>query len=328
MTTDLRPAGEHVVVTGCAGFIGSHVVDSLLAGGAQVTGIDHLTDSYAPALKLANLEPARRHGAFRFLDLDLASAPLAAVVDRADAVVHLAAEPGVRPSWGERFSVYVRNNLVATQRLLHAACTWGMPRFVYASSSSIYGEAECLPTPEDVPPQPVSPYGVTKLGGEHLCASYRAGHGLPVVTLRLFSVFGPRQRPDMAFARFCAAALAGDEIDVYGDGRQTRDFTYVGDVVRAVRAAIDAPGAVGATYNIGGGTRSSVADAIAQIGALTGTPLTVRHQAVVAGDVRDTAADTRRAARDLGFTARTSLAEGLAEQVAWAMDRAGAERAA
>jgi nucleoside-diphosphate-sugar epimerase len=328
MTIPLRPPGRHVVVTGCAGFIGSHVVESLLAGGANVTGIDHLTDVYSPVLKLANLEPARHHPAFRFHDIDLASAPLHALVERADAVVHLAAEPGVRSSWGQRFAVYARNNLLATQRLLDAACTWGGPRFVYASSSSVYGQAERLPTPEDVVPQPVSPYGVTKLGGEHLCAAYRAGHGLPVVTLRLFTVFGPRQRPDMAFARFCAAALASTEVDIYGDGRQTRDFTYVGDVVRAVKAALEAPDAVGGTYNVGGGTRSSLADAIAEIGAITGTPLRARHQAAAIGDVRDTAADTRRAAHDLGFEARTSLADGLLAQVAWTADQAGAERAA
>jgi nucleoside-diphosphate-sugar epimerase len=193
----------------------------------------------------------------------------------------------------------------------------GGARFVYASSSSIYGEAERLPTAEDATPQPMSPYGTTKLGGEHLCRAYHASFGLPAVTLRLFTVYGPRQRADMAFARFCAAALAGEEIAVFGDGRQTRDFTYVGDVVQAVRAALDAPGAAGGTFNIGGGSRSSLMDAAREIGELLGTPLRLRHLAAAPGDVRDTAADTTLARRALGFAPATSLADGLAEQVAW-----------
>ena len=225
------------LVTGCAGFIGSQVAEALLAADHDVIGIDCFTDNYPREHKQANLVPAREHDRFTFVNGDLVTTDVEALLDGCDAVFHLAAEPGVRSSWGQRFDRYLRNNIRATQRLLEASARTPERRIVYASSSSVYGESEALPTPEDATPQPLSPYGVTKLAAEQLCRLYHANHGVDAVALRFFSVYGPRQRPDMAFRRFCEAAAAGAPIEIYGDGRQTRDFTFVGDVVAAVLAA-------------------------------------------------------------------------------------------
>src|ERR687891_67830 len=226
------------LVTGCAGFIGSHLTESLLEDGHEVLGVDCFNDNYARSQKLANLRAALDFDSFRFARCDLAEVDASLLLDGCDAVFHQAAEPGVRSSWGARFETYVRNNVSATQRLLEAALPLREQiRFVYASSSSVYGDAATLPTPEDTPPRPLSPYGVTKLSAEQLCVLYHANHGLQTVALRYFSVYGPRQRPDMAFNRFCRAALADEPVTLFGDGRQTRDFTYVADVVAATRAA-------------------------------------------------------------------------------------------
>jgi UDP-glucuronate 4-epimerase len=314
------------LVTGCAGFIGSHLTESLLGDGHDVLGVDCFNDNYARSQKLANLRTALEFESFHFARSDLAEADAARLLDGCDTVFHLAAEPGVRSSWGARFDVYLRNNVAATQRLLEAALRVGGLRFVYASSSSVYGEAERLPTPEDAAPQPLSPYGVTKLGAEQLCLLYHANHGLETVALRYFSVYGPRQRPDMAFNRFCRAALADDPITIYGDGRQTRDFTYVDDVVAATRAAASVDAAPGGVYNVGGGSRVSLRHALEVLGTISGTSLDIRCEPREHGDVADTGADIARARRDLGFRPRTSLAAGLQAEYDWMVECAPRSR--
>jgi UDP-glucuronate 4-epimerase len=309
------------LVTGCAGFIGSHLTESLLADGHDVLGVDCFNDNYARALKLDNLSTALAYDSFRFVRRDLAEAELRPLLAGRDVVFHLAAEPGVRSSWGTRFDSYLRNNVQATQRLLEAAKALPGLRFVYASSSSVYGDAERLPTPEDTTPRPFSPYGVTKLSAEQLCLLYHGNHDVPAVALRYFSVYGPRQRPDMAFNRFCRAALRGEPITLYGDGRQTRDFTFVADVVAATRAAATASSAPGRVYNVGGGSRVSLIETLQVLAAATGRPLDLRLEDREHGDVSDTGADIRRARAELGFTPRTSLEEGLCAELEWMVTR-------
>jgi UDP-glucose 4-epimerase len=307
------------LVTGCAGFIGSHLTESLLADGVSVVGVDCFNDNYGRRQKLHNLETAREWDGFDFVPIDLSRGELNDLVEDCDAVYHLAAEPGVRSSWGLRFDQYLRNNVLATQLLLEAMRDQPGKRFVYASSSSIYGEAEALPTPEHTTPRPFSPYGMTKLAGEHLCALYNGNHGVETVALRYFSVYGPRQRPDMAFNIFCRAALGGDPITVFGDGRQTRDFTYVGDVVAATRTAATAPAVSGRVFNVGGGTRIALNDAIELIRGFSGRPLEVNHRPMQDGDVRDTGADTTLAAEALGYAPGTDFADGLTAEYEWAV---------
>jgi UDP-glucose 4-epimerase len=310
-------APARALVTGCAGFIGSHLTEALLADGTAVVGVDCFNDNYGRREKLHNLETAREWEGFDFVPLDLSRGELRDLVEDCDVVFHLAAEPGVRSSWGLRFDQYLRNNVLATQLLLEAMRDQPGTRFVYASSSSIYGEAEALPTAEDTKPRPHSPYGMTKLAGEHLCSLYHGNHGVDAVSLRYFSVFGPRQRPDMAFNIFCRAALKGDPITVFGDGRQTRDFTYVADVVAATRSAAAAPGIGGGVFNVGGGSRTSLADAIELIREFSGRPLEVQHVPIQDGDVRDTGADTERARRALGFEPAVPFADGLLAEFEW-----------
>jgi UDP-glucuronate 4-epimerase len=310
----------NALVTGTAGFIGSHLAESLLADGHTVVGVDCLTDNYARELKLENLDRLRDWERFQFLGFDLTRAPLDGVVADCDVVFHLAAEPGVRASWGDHFEAYTRRNVLATQRLLEAAKT-REPRVVYASSSSIYGDAETLPTPEDTIPRPFSPYGVTKLAAEHLCGLYHANYGLETVALRFFSVYGPRQRPDMAFNRFCRAAVRNEPLTVFGDGEQTRDFTFVADVVSAVRAAALSRTASGRVYNVGGGSRVSVNEALLLIAEFAGRPLDVRRAGRERGDVRNTGADISRAARELGYKPATRVEEGLEAEFEWMLSR-------
>jgi UDP-glucuronate 4-epimerase len=311
------------LVTGCAGFVGSHLTEALLAGGGDVLGVDCFTDNYALADKHANLERARQYDGFRLAAVDVADADLEPLLADRDVVFHLAAEPGVRASWGRRFDRYVRNNVAATQRLLEASAAEPARRIVYASSSSVYGDAAEMPTREDATPQPLSPYGVTKLAAEQLCRLYHAEHGVDAVALRYFSVYGPRQRPDMAFRRFCGAAIAGRPIELFGDGRQTRDFTFVADVVAATRAAAAADGVGGRVYNIGGGSRVSLNGALERLAAIAGRPLDVRRRGREDGDVRHTGADIAAAGADLGFLPATGLEQGLAEEFAWVL---GVER--
>jgi UDP-glucuronate 4-epimerase len=314
------------LVTGCAGFIGSHVAEALLARGDDVVGIDCFTDNYAREDKRANVAQACEHDGFTLVKADLVTMDVERLLDGCDAVYHLAAEPGVRSSWGQRFDRYLRNNIRATQRLLEASAREPGRRIVYASSSSVYGESEALPTPEDATPRPLSPYGVTKLAAEQLCRLYHAEQSVDAVALRFFSVYGPRQRPDMAFRRFCEAAAAGAPIEVFGDGRQTRDFTFVGDVVAAVLAAGEAGGVGGEAYNIGGGSRVSLASTLELLAAIAGRPLDVRHHERESGDVQDTGADIALAGEALGFAPRTDLRTGLAAEFAWVIERTRRDR--
>ena len=310
-----------VLVTGCAGFIGSHLTEALLAAGHEVVGLDCFSDNYPAAQKLSNLARARDHERFELHAVDLATAGLGSILEGCDVVFHLAAEPGVRSSWGSRFERFVHNNVEATQRLLEALRAAPGTRVVYASSSSIYGESERLPTPEDAPPRPLSPYGVTKLAGEQLCRVYHLNHGVETVALRFFTVYGPRQRPDMAFRRFCEAAASRGSIELFGDGRQSRDFTYVADVVGALRAAGSAEGAAGRAYNIGGGSPVSLNAALEQLAAIAGRPLDVSRTERESGDVLNTAADTGRARAELGFAPVTTLAAGLRAEFEWVLAR-------
>jgi UDP-glucuronate 4-epimerase len=316
------------LVTGCAGFIGSQVAEALLARGHEVIGIDCFTDNYPREHKRVNLAAAREHDRFTFVDGDLVTTELERLLDGCDVVYHLAAEPGVRSSWGRRFDRYLRNNIRATQRLLEASAAAPERRIVYASSSSVYGQSEALPTPEDATPQPLSPYGVTKLAAEQLCRLYHAEQGIDAVALRFFSVYGPRQRPDMAFRRFCEAAAARAPIEIYGDGRQTRDFTFVGDVVTAVLAAGSASVVGGEAYNIGGGSRVSLAATLELLAAIAGRPLDVRHHERESGDVQDTGADIERARDALGFEPATELREGLRAEFEWVVEHTRVRRGA
>jgi UDP-glucuronate 4-epimerase len=314
------------LVTGCAGFIGSHLTESLLADGYSVVGLDCFNDNYGRPQKLRNLEHAREWERFEFVPLDLAFGELFDLVADCDTIFHLAAEPGVRTSWGDRFAKYVRNNIAATQQLLDAARPFPERRFVFASSSSIYGEAVTRPTHEDALPRPHSPYGVTKLAAEHLCQAYRANYGVDAVTLRYFSVYGPRQRPDMAFNIFCHAALSGEPITVFGDGNQTRDFTFVGDVVSATRLAAEAGDPGARVFNVGGGSHITVRTALELIEQFAGRELDVRYGSREAGDVRDTLADVGRSRDVLGFTTGVSFEEGLLAEFEWVAQGVGARR--
>jgi predicted glycosyltransferase/nucleoside-diphosphate-sugar epimerase len=262
----------------------------------------------------------RQSNAFELAPVDLASTDLEPFVGDCDAIFHLAGEPGVRTSWDGRFELFLRRNVLATQRLLDAACRTPEKPFVYASSSSIYGDAETLPTGEDAPTRPFSPYGATKLAAENLCRIYHANHGLRTVALRYFTVYGPRQRPDMAFHRFCRAAATGAPLTVFGDGRQTRDFTFVGDIVAATRAAAESPTAAGRAYNVGGGSRVSVREALELLEEFAGRPLDVRYEDSQRGDVRHTGADTTRARADLGFAPATAFERGLEAEFLWMRD--------
>jgi UDP-glucuronate 4-epimerase len=311
------------LVTGCAGFIGSHLTESLLADGWEVRGVDCFNDNYDVRDKHANLAVARDHDGFSLVTANLAAGDAEPLLAGCDAVFHLAAEPGVRSSWGQGFARYLRNNVAATQRLLEGAARRPGTRLVYASSSSVYGESETLPTPEDATPQPLSPYGVSKLAAEQLCQLYHANHEVDAVALRYFSVYGPRQRPDMAFRRFCEAAVARSPIEIFGDGRQTRDFTYVGDIVAATRAAAVAVGVAGGVYNVGGGSRVSLTSTLELLAEIAGRPLDVRRGDRESGDVQDTGADIARARADLAFEPATNLRTGLAAEFEWVRRRRG-----
>jgi len=306
------------LVTGAAGFIGSHLCELLLAEGDEVRGVDCLTDYYPRDRKLANLERALAQERFSLHEDDLAAAPLAGLLDGVEVVYHLAAQPGVRSSWGGEFELYVRNNVLATQRLLEACRERPLAKLLFASSSSIYGDASSYPTAETATPRPLSPYGVTKLAAEHLCGVYRANFDLPATALRLFTVYGPRQRPDMAFARLTELAVSGGVFELYGDGEQTRDFTYVGDVVRAMRDAVRSDWL--GVANVGGGIRVSMNEVIERLSELCG-PIEVARKPPSAGDVRDTGADTGIAAAGFGYRPRTTLEEGLRAMVDWQSSR-------
>jgi len=309
----------HVLVTGAAGFIGSHVAERLLRDGHRVTVVDDFDPYYARSIKERNLAAVRAHPAARVVEADLARADLGPVVAGIDAVVHLAAQAGVRGSWGQTFATYLDANVLATQRLLEATRGLPLSAWVYGSSASVYGDGVHAAVDETALPAPHSPYGVTKLAGEHLASLYHKNHGTPTVVLRYFSVYGPRERPDKAIQRFLSAAKRGRGIQVLGDGRQQRDFTFVGDVVDATVAAL-AQRPVGAILNVARGRTVALSEVIDTVRRVTGAPLPATHAPVVAGDVRTTAGDITRARQQLGYAPRVDLEEGIARQ--WADVRA------
>jgi UDP-glucuronate 4-epimerase len=312
--------GRTYLVTGCAGFIGSHLVEALNARGCSVVGVDAFIDNYPRAAKERNLKKCARRGDLEFVELDLAEAPLGPLMQHVDGVFHLAARPGVRTSWGRSFATCLRDNVLVTQRVFEAAVEHGI-RVVYASSSSVYGDAAAYPVREDSRLAPVSPYGVTKLASEALAGAFARSHGLDAVGLRYFTVYGPRQRPDMAFARVFRCLEESRPFRMLGYGRQTREFTYVGDAVDATLAAMErAPS--GQTYNVGGGSEISLLDSIALCEQIVGRPLDVEPVPAVAGDARRTSAQVTKAEVELGWRPTTSLDSGLLAQ---ARDAAGME---
>lgn len=308
------------LITGVAGFIGSSIAAELLRRGEEVIGIDSFTDYYESPLKEVNVE--RLAGdSFRLIRADLNRYDLPSLLDGTDVVFHQAGQPGVRKSWGRDFVDYIDANVRATQALLEAAKTVGnVSRIVYASSSSVYGDAERYPTRVEDVPQPVSPYGVTKLAAEHLCTLYAKNFGVPTVSLRYFTVFGPRQRPDMAFTRFVKAALVGDPITIYGNGEQIRDFTYVDDVVAANLAAATANIAPGRVFNVAGGSNTSVNEVLEVIRSGVSRSLDVRYHTSVPGDVLRTGGDVDATIRELEWQPKVSLQDGLSRQIEWARE--------
>jgi UDP-glucuronate 4-epimerase len=301
------------VVTGCGGFVGSHLAEALVARGDTVIGIESFTDYYARDLKEANVRALRDGPRFELLEADVLTAPLADVLADVDGIFHLAAQPGVRGSWGATFAEYVTRNVLVTQGIFEAAVAADVP-VVYASSSSVYGNAETYPTDEDARLQPVSPYGVTKRTCEDLARVYHGAYGLSVSGLRYFTVYGPRQRPDMAFSRIVTALLEGTPFRIYGDGQQSRDFTFVADAVSATMAAMDG-GQPSLVYNVGGGTEATLLEAIDILERLSRRTLDIELHDHARGDARRTAADTSRIVAELGWRPSVTLEQGLAAQL-------------
>ncbi|MEZ5407423.1 MAG: GDP-mannose 4,6-dehydratase [Acidimicrobiales bacterium] len=307
-----------VVLTGCAGFIGSHLAERLVADGWRVTGVDAFTDYYDPSLKRANLVPLAGEPRFDLVEGNLVDIDLPGLLADRPAIIHLAAQAGVRASFGEGFDRYVRDNVLASQRMLEAAQATGCRRVVYASSSSVYGDAAAYPCSETATARsPRSPYGVTKSMGEDLATVYRAG-GLETVGLRYFTVYGPRQRPDMAMTRLCRAVLGGPAFPVMGDGSQSRDFTYVADAVDATLRAAHSTRDLPPVLNVGGGQEATLRQVIDLVGSIAGREVPLEWGPAQRGDVRRTGADTSLARAVLGWAPTTTLAEGLASQFAWA----------
>ncbi len=308
------------LLTGCAGFIGSHLAEALLEREEEVVGVDNFSDYYPRRTKEENLKGLKQRKGFRFIEADLKKTPLEGLLGEVDGVVHLAAQTGVRGSWGSSFEVYAGDNILATQRLLEASKEKPLKLFLYASSSSVYGDSSEMPLHEDAPLRPNSPYGVTKLAGEHLCILYWRNYRVPAMAVRYFTVFGPRQRPDMAIHRFISALLKGEELALYGDGQQSRDFTYVGDAVSGTIKAMER-GEPGKVYNLGGGCPCTVQALIGALEELNGRQARIRRIETQPGDVRHTAADISLAREELGFEPRVSLKEGLLAQFEWLKGR-------
>lgn len=306
------------IVTGTAGFIGSHLAETILQQGDRVIGIDQVNDYYDPLFKRANLNHLKKYPAFQFIEDDIQNLNWLELLQDVDVVYHQAAQAGVRASWGDSFRHYTERNINATQVILEAAKeTNSLKRVVYASTSSVYGNAETMPTPETIPPQPVSPYGITKLAAERMCWLYYQNFNVPVTALRYFTVYGPRQRPDMAFHKFFKALIEDRAISIYGDGQQTRDFTFVSDAVAANLAAATETEAVGEIFNIGGGSRAVLMDVLNTIEEVTGKPLKKEFVDQARGDARHTSADISKAKKLLGYNPQVSLAEGLAKEWQW-----------
>lgn len=305
-----------ILVTGAAGFIGSHLAERLLSDGYRVRGVDSFLDYYPRAIKEHNIKSLVGSKGFEFIEGDILRLDLHKLLDGAEAVFHQAAIAGVRSSWGARFDEYVRNNISGTQLLLEACKDMPLKKFVYASSSSVYGDSDELPIKETSPVRPVSPYGVTKLSGEQLAYLYHKGYGVPVVSLRYFTVYGPRQRPDMAFHKFLKAVILDEEIDVYGTGEQTRDFTYISDAVDANIGAFTG-GVNGEAYNVGGGSRIKLIDCIRTIEEISGKKARLRFGESQRGDARHTYADVSKAKSDFGYSPVVGIREGLNEHYDW-----------
>ncbi|MBG1242199.1 NAD-dependent epimerase/dehydratase family protein [Nostoc sp. NZL] len=307
-----------IIVTGAAGFIGSHLAETLLQQGEEVIGIDEFNDYYDPMLKLKNVAHLHQSPGFTLIEGDMQFLDWQKLLKDVDVVYHQAAQAGVRASWGKAFRGYTERNINATQILLEAAKdATDLKRLVFASSSSVYGDAETLPTHEGICPQPVSPYGITKLAAETLCRLYHKNFGVPCVSLRYFTVYGPKQRPDMAFHKFFKSILQDEAIPIYGDGQQTREFTFVSDVVAANLAAASAPEAVGEIFNIGGGSRVVLAEVLDTIEEIVGKPIKRNHIEKAMGDARHTGADVSKAQRILGYQPQVSLKEGLTQEWHW-----------
>ncbi len=305
-----------ILVTGCAGFIGSSLVEKLLSFGYAVTGIDSLTDYYPVKLKNENLNSLKLHEKFRFINKDICDIDFPEILDDIECIFHLAAQPGVRQSWGKFFDVYVRNNILATQKLLEGSININIKKFVYASSSSIYGNQHLEKLNENIVPKPLSPYGVTKLAAENLCTLYHENYSLPVVSLRLFTVFGPKQRPDMAFQKIINSIKDNSEFLIYGNGEQKRDFTYIDNIVNAFILAKD-KGVNGEIYNIGGGETISLKSVIKIFEELLKRKIKVKYSDKVKGDVKNTFADIEKAKSELGYDNVISLPDAIKKQLAF-----------
>ena len=309
---------SNIIVTGVAGFVGSHLAEALLNQGEKVIGIDQFNDYYDPKLKRQNISQFQENPAFKLIENDIQSLNWSDLLVDVDIIYHQAAQAGVRASWGEGFRAYTERNINATQIILEAAKDApNLKRLVYASSSSIYGNAESFPTPESICPQPVSPYGITKLVGEQLCNLYYQNFGVPCVSLRYFTVYGPRQRPDMAFHKFFKWILEDEPISIYGDGQQTRDFTFISDAIAANLAAGRVPEAVGQIFNIGGGSRVVLTEVIDTMEKIVGRPIRKNFVEKARGDARHTSADVSKAQKILGYQPQVSLAEGLRQEWEW-----------
>jgi len=303
------------VVTGVAGFVGSHLAERLVGLRNDVIGIDCFTDYYAKNLKEKNLENLLGKKNFSFIGKNLLSLNLKKILSGVDFVFHQAAQAGVRTSWGKNFEVYVENNILATQKLLEAAKDLEI-KIVFASSSSVYGDVDAFPIKETTMPKPVSPYGVTKLAAENLCYLYHKNFGISVVSLRYFTVYGPRQRPDMAFNKFIRAILGGKEITIYGDGGQTRDFTYVSDIVDANILAMKSDVEYG-IFNVGGGSRITINEVIKILEKISGKRAKVKNIEKQKGDVKHTYADISLARKELGYKPKVALGQGLRKEFEW-----------
>ncbi|BAZ67161.1 MAG: NAD-dependent epimerase/dehydratase family protein [Pelatocladus maniniholoensis HA4357-MV3] len=306
------------IVTGSAGFIGSHLVDALLKRGEEVIGIDEFNDYYNPVIKRQNIAHLQKNPAFTLIEGNIQILDWHTLLKDVDVIYHQAAQAGVRASWGQGFRAYTERNINSTQVLLEAAKdTPSLKRLVFASTSSVYGDAETLPTHEEICPKPVSPYGITKLAAERLCGLYQKNFGVPFVSLRYFTVYGPRQRPDMAFHKFFKAVLTDEAIPIYGDGQQTRDFTFVSDAVAANLAAATVPEAIGEIFNIGGGSRVVLAQVLKTMEEIVEHPIKKNYIERAMGDARHTAADVSKARSILGYQPQVSLYEGLSQEWQW-----------
>jgi len=304
------------LVTGAAGFIGSHLCEYLIEKGFQVVGIDNFMDYYPRSIKEANIVDLRRDKNFTFVEANLLEVDFGKLLNGIDVVFHQSAQAGVRASWGKTFKIYCDNNILATQMLLEACRENPVKKFVYASSSSVYGDTKDLPMRESSLPCPVSPYGVSKLAAEHLCFLYYKNFGIPTISLRYFTVYGARQRPDMAFHRFLRWALEDQILKVYGDGEQSRDFTHVDDIVEANWLAFE-KGLPGEVFNIGGGSRITLNGVIEIIMEIAGRELEIDYEAKQKGDVRHTMADMTKAKEKLGYKPKVLIQDGLKTEYDW-----------